>query len=611
MKNENTRNTIIFFVCTAIIMVAYYFFVIQPQAKEQQRVQALQQQQAQAVATRQAVAAGVPTAPTTLPLAQALASSPRVSVDTPSVSGSIALKGARFDDLRLKKYRETTAKNSPLVELLRPANADLGYYAEFAWIVDGGGQPVPGPDAEWKVLTPGALTPAHPITLAYDTPDGLAFRRTVSVDDKYMFAVSDAVTNNSGRPRTLTAYAAVVRNGLPADLDKNAFGIHQGAIRAFGENQSYNGNNFKDWKKKREITDVGRGGWLGITDKYWMATIVPDQRLTGSAKLAYNQSGSVDIYRALYAGPVQNLAVGGAARATTRLFAGAKEDDALKAYEKSLGIPKFESAIDWGWLYILTKPMFWVLHFFYQHVGNFGVAILLLTIVVRGALFPLANQTFASGAKMKKLQPKIEELKKKYANDQTKQQQEMMALWQREKINPVAGCLPILLQIPVFFALVKLLQGTIEMRHAPFLGWIHDLSARDPSTIWNLFGLIPWDPSQVDLPLVGHLFDGNLHIGVVALLYMGMMYLQQAMTPVATDPTQQQIMKFMPLMFVFIMAIYPVGLMIYWIWSTVLSVAQQYWFMHRYKVDNPIDGLIARIRNRGADPSDTGAGASG
>ena len=608
MKNENTRNTIIFFVCTAIIMVVYYVFVIQPQAKEQQRVQALQQQQAQAVAARQTVAAGVPAAPAVLPLPQALAASPRVGVDTPLLSGSIALKGARIDDLRLKKYRETTAKNSPMVELLRPANAGLGYYAEFAWLADGSNQPVPGPDAQWTVLTPGPLTKDHPVTLAYDSPDGLAFRRTISVDDKYMFAVSDAVTNNSGRPRTLVPYAAVVRNGLPADLDKNAFGIHQGAIRVFGEKLDFNGNNYKDWKKKREISDAGRGGWIGITDKYWMATIVPDQRLNGSAKLAYNQSGSVDIYRAMYAGPAQTLAAGSAGRSMTRLFAGAKEDDTLKAYEKNLGLPKFESAIDWGWLFFLTKPMFWILHFFYQQVGNFGVAILLLTIVVRGALFPLANQTFASGAKMKKLQPKIEELKKKYANDQAKQQQEMMALWQREKINPVAGCLPILLQIPVFFALVKLLQGTIEMRHAPFLGWIHDLSARDPSTIWNLFGLIPWDPSQIDWPFVGHVFDGNLHIGIVALLYMGMMYLQQAMTPVAADPTQQQMMKFMPLMFVFIMAFYPVGLMIYWIWSTVLSVAQQYWFMHRYGTDNPIDSFIARIRNGGHKPEGGTAG---
>jgi YidC/Oxa1 family membrane protein insertase len=615
MKNENARNTIIFIVCTVAILIVYQVFVMQPQMEARRKAAALRAAQAPAASTQTGVPGAVPDAlpgqpgavapnqVVALPRAAALAESPRVAVTTPSLTGSIALKGGQIDDLHLTKYRETVAKNAPLVEMLTPSHAEHGYYAEFGWL-GADARKFPGPDAQWRQLTPGSLTPTTPLDFAYDSPEGLSFRRRIAVDDKYMFTVSDAVTNNSGHPVQLSPYALVQRNGLPADIDKSAFNVHQGALRALGEGNKFETNNYKDWKKKVLIKDSGKGGWLGITDKYWMAAIVPDQTKTGLGRLQVGPGASGDIYTASYTGDGVAVAPGAVAQNATRLFAGAKEAEALKAYEKRFAIPKFYNAIDWGWLYILTQPMFLLLHFFFTHVGNFGIAILLLTMVVRGLLFPLANQTFASGAKMKKLQPKIDELKKKFANDATKQQQEMMELWKREKINPVAGCLPVLIQIPVFIALVKLLSATLEMRHAPFMGWIKDLSARDPTTIWNLFGLLPYNPSDFDMPWLGHIFDGNLHIGIVALVYMGMMYLQQAMTPMTADPTQQQIMKFMPLMFVFIMAIYPVGLMIYWIWSTVLSVGQQYWFMHRYKVDNPIDGLIARLTNGGKDPSD-------
>lgn len=604
MQNENARNTIIFVVCTAVILIVYQVFVLQPQVEARHKAEAIQAQQArasQAAAVRAAVTPGAAPAAQHLTRAHALAATARVPITTPSITGSLALTGGRIDDLQLSQYWVTTARKQH-VELFTPLGADRSYFAEFGWL-GANGQSLPGGDAAWRPLTTNALSPGHPVTLAFDTVDKLSFRRTISVDAKYMFTVVDQVANNSGRAVQLAPYARVERNGLPADIDKDSFGVFQGGLSAMGEDHNFHTKNFKAWRKAGEVQDKGVGGWLGITDKYWLAALAPDPHAQGQGILRVTQETGYDAYMSDWVGAPRLLAAGAATASTMHLFAGAKEADALSAYEKTLGIPKFTNAIDWGWTYILTRPMFWLLHFFYQQVGNFGLAILLLTIVVRGLLFPLANQTFSSGAKMKKLQPKIDELKQRHAKDPQKQQQEMMALWQREKINPVAGCLPILLQIPVFFALVKLLQGTIEMRHAPFLG-IHDLSARDPTSLWNLFGLIPYDPAA--LPLVGGLLDSTLHIGIVALLYTAVMYLQQAMTPVTADPTQQQIMRFMPLFFVFIMARYPVGLMIYWIWSTILSVAQQYWFMHRYKVDNPIDGLIKRLRG-GPDPSDVRA----
>jgi YidC/Oxa1 family membrane protein insertase len=432
------------------------------------------------------------------------------------------------------------------------------------------------------------------VVLAFDTVEGLSFRRTIAVDDKYMFTVTDTVTNNSGAPQTLVPYSSVQRQGLPADVFKNVLNVHEGAVGVLDGKLKL--SKYKDWKKRGEpIAGPSTGGWMGITDKYWLTALVPDQREQLKASFRVIPEAGVDVYEASYVGKARVLPAGGSVTETARLFAGAKRAEVLRGYEKSLGIAKFDEAIDWGQLlWFLTKPLFSVLEFFFKLVGNFGVALLLFTVAVKLVLFPLANQSFASMSKMKKVQPKVEELKKKYADDQAKQQQEMMALYQREKINPLAGCVPILIQIPVFFALLKVLYVTIEMRHAPFFGWIRDLSARDPTTIFNLFGLIPWDPAHA--PLIGGLLDGPLHLSAWAMMYGAMMALQQQMSPASPDPTQQMIMRFFPLVFMFILANYPVGLLIYWTWSTLLTILQQWVIMRRFGVENPIDGFLMRLR---------------
>jgi YidC/Oxa1 family membrane protein insertase len=613
MKNENARNTIIFVVLTMAILIAYQVFVLQPQMEARR---AAEQARAKAAAAAH-LQPGQPGAAAALPTdtlqfkdrSAALEASPRVAIDTPALKGSIALEGARFDDLSLKRYRQTVDKSSPPVELFTPVGARHAYFARFGWA--GPTRPA-GADlkAVWTLAQGKTLAPGQPVTLTYDAPDGLAFRRTIAVDSNYMFTVTDAVTNNSGRPIALQPYGEVQRQGVPDEVLKSATNVIQGAIQFVAGEQKMFG--YKPWLKKKpdELTTHAKsdqpGGWIGITDTYWMAVMAPDQsKPAGGLFQAKTQQG-VDVYSAQFDGPQQVIQPGAAATTTTHLFAGAKQTSLIAAYEKLVPIKNFDLTIDWGTrLWPVTRAAYAVLEFFYHHIGDFGVAILLLTVVVKLLLFPLANQAFASMSKMKKLQPKVDELKKQYANDQQKQQQEMMQLYQREKINPLAGCLPVVIQIPIFLALLRVLYLALDMRHAPFL-WLKDLSARDPSSIWTLFGLIPWDPATA--PLIGGLLDGPLHLGVVAILYGAVMYLQQTMSPASPDPTQQQMMKFMPLIFVFILSRYPVGLMIYWTWSALLSIAQQYFIMHRHKVDNPIDDFIARLRGGGQEIAAGGGG---
>jgi YidC/Oxa1 family membrane protein insertase len=588
---NNPRNTILFIVLMGAFLVAYEFFVLQPYMKRQHDAE----QRAQAAAARSAPAAnvtanlpGAPAPAVELKPAQALALASRIPIRTPSLSGSISTSGAVIDDLLLTQYRETTDKRSPPVRLLSPIGAPFAYFGEFSWLGQAG--PLFPRNAAWTAEPGQTLTPEHPVTLTLVSGPATV-RRTIAVDDRYMFTISDTVINNTSAPLTVRPTSQVERAGIDPAIIKAGFGVFQGAVGVINDKLTL--TNFQKWKKNGGPQESSKGGWAGITDKYWMAAVIPSQSDTVNTSFQVPNSGGVDVYQAGYVGPARVLAPGASTTETAHFFAGAKVAAVLKDYQTRLGVPKFDSAIDWGWFFFLTRPMFWLLDFFFRHLGSFGIAILALTVVVRAFLFMPANQGFASMSKMKKLQPKIEDIKKRYANDQAKQQQEMMALYQREKINPLAGCLPILIQIPVFIALVKLLSATIEMRHAPFL-FIKDLADRDPTTIWNLFGLIPWDPATA--PLIGGFLDGRAHIGVIALLYLGSMYLQQAMSPVAGDPTQQQMMKFMPLIFIFFLAYYPVGLMIYWIWSTFISIAQQYVLMHRHGVENPIDGFIARLR---------------
>jgi YidC/Oxa1 family membrane protein insertase len=642
MPNNESRNMIIFMVIAFVMLIGYQTLVLDPATKKKQAD--LKRQQA---AAAKVVAAPRATSGPTVKVSReaAKAASPRVTISTPALSGSLRLQGARIDDLFLTergpngyKYGETLKKDSPPVELLRPEGAEHAWFADFGWtdnIAPGVPTPaVPGlptPDTVWKVTSANTvLAPGKPVELTYVSPNRLVFTRTVAVDDKYMFTVTDTVANLGAAPVTIRPYASVQRQGLPAHHGK-AQNVHEGAVGALGDLPDKAGTElrllkFASWKKDagkkadalRSAAENGgaafdpgqqiivkslnsSGGWLGLTDKYWLAALVPAQSERVTGEYGLTQAPGVDIYDAHFGGTPRLINPGRQVSTTTRLFAGAKEVQTLKGYQKTYGIPMFENAVDWGMLSFLTKPFFLALEFFFSHLGNFGLAILAMTVCVRLLVFPLAQKSSESMARMKKLQEPMAEIKARYKDDPTKAQQETMALMQREKVNPMAGCLPILVQFPVFLAFYKVLSVTIEMRHAPFFGWLHDLSDRDPSTIMNLFGLLPYDPAQV--PLIGGLLDQYLHLGVLALLYGFTMWLVTAMNPPAPDPMQQRIFQLMPIMFTFIMAGFPAGLLVYWTFSNVFSIFQQYVIMHRLKTENPIDDFIARLRGETKAPA--------
>ena len=634
MPQNESRNMIIFMVIAFVILLGYQALVLDPANKKKQAD--LKRQQT--VAAAQVAAPKATSGPTVIVSRdEAKAASPRVTIATPSLSGSLRLQGARIDDLFLTgrnargyKYGETLDKSSPPVELLRPEGAEHAWFADFGWtdqIAPGVPTPkVPGLPTQntiWTVVSANTvLAPGKPVELRYVAPNRLVFTRTVSVDDKFMFTVSDTVANLGVAAITIRPYASVQRQGLPLHHGK-AQNVHEGAVGAMGDlpdkaDPLLRLLKFASWKKDaakkadalraaaekagqpyvdQEVIVKGfnsPGGWLGLTDKYWLAALVPAQseKITGEYGLLSTRG--VDIYAAHFGGTPRVIEPGRQVVTTTRLFAGAKEVKALKAYQKAFGIPRFEDAVDWGVLSFLTKPFFMALEFFFSHLGNFGLAILAMTVCVRLLVFPLAQKSSESMARMKKLQGPMEEIKARYKDDPVKSQQETMALMQREKVNPMAGCLPILVQLPVFLAFYKVLSVTIEMRHAPFFGWLHDLSAQDSTTIVNLFGLLPFDPAHI--PLIGGLVNQYLHIGVLPLLYGFTMWLVTAMNPPAPDPMQQRIFQLMPIMFTFIMAAFPAGLLVYWTFSNVFSIFQQYVIMHRLKTENPIDTFLAKLR---------------
>lgn len=594
MQNDNTRNTIIFVVSAVLIMILYQVFYLEPASK---RAQAQREQQQ--AATTASAAATPGTAPAagqaaSLPRATALSASPRLPIDTPSLSGSVSLRGARIDDLFLKDYRQSVEKSSPPVELLRPEGAQNAWFADIGWT----GQNlagVPNADTVWTLVSGERLAPGQPVVLRHQAANGLTFTRQIAVDDKFMFTVTDTVANLGAGPATLTPYGQIQRQGIPAGLGANQI-VHEGAIGWLDDELRL--QKYKAWSEKGGQDYSSNEGWVGITDKYWLTALAPQQGQPFKGEFRVTRAGGLTIYDANFVGRPVTIAPGRQVAATTHFFAGAKTVPLLQQYQKTLGIPELDRAVDWGFMFILTRPMFYFLEFIYRHVGNFGIAILLLTVAVKLVFFPLANKSYESITKMKKVQPQVEELRKKFKDDPAKQQQEMMALYQREKINPLTGCLPVLVQIPVFYALYKVLTVTIEMRHAPFFGWIRDLSDRDPTLIWNLYGLIPWDVAAT--PVIGGLLAGALGLGAWASLYGFTMWLTTAMNPPAPDPIQQRMFQLMPLIFMFIMAPFAVGLLIYWTWSNVLSILQQYVIMRRFKVDNPIDRIINKLTGKKA-----------
>jgi len=599
MQDDTNRNTIIFLVCAVLLFFAYQHFVLDPAMAKRQ---AEAKQRAAAEASLAAKTPGAPGAPgiagaaKPISRSEALAASPRSPIETPALKGSVALKGARIDDLYLTQFRQTVEKDSPPVELLRPEGAQHAWFAEFGWT---GANVVGLPNAQtvWTLAQGSKLAPGQPLVLTTTNGAGLTFTRKIEVDDRFMFTVTDTVANASGQPVTLAPYGSIQRQGVPASHEASQI-VHEGAVGVLGpENPTLRLIKYKKWAKDGGSGEIpSKSGWVGITDKYWLAALIPAQGQPFEGQFRDTKVGGLDVFDANYVGQPRAIAPGQQSSQTTRFFAGAKVVPVLKSYEAAFNIPRFDNAVDWGHFWFFTRPIFSFLDFIYRYVGSFGVSILVLTLAVRGLFFPIAHKQYESMAKMRRVQPQVEELRKKFKDDPQKQQQELLALYQREKVNPLAGCLPVLLQIPVFFALYKVLTVTIEMRHAPFLGWIQDLSARDPTNIWNLFGLIPWDVAST--PMVGSLLAGPLGIGVVCLLYGFTQWLSMAMSPPAPDPTQQKIMQFMPVMFTFIMAPFAVGLLIYWTWSNVFTVVQQYILMRHYKVDTPVDQFLARFGGR-------------
>ena len=582
---QDQKNTILAIVLSAIVLIGWQYFFATPQANrqrqlaEQQRQEQVEKQAAAPAGTAGSPAANAPQTPgqagsaaAPQPREKVLAATPRVEIDTPSVKGSIDLRGARLDDLSLVKYRETVDPNSPIVVLLAPSGTEEPFYAEFGWIAGAGMTlKLPNADTVWRQDGSGALQVGHPVTLVYDNGEGLEFHRTIGVDDKYLFTIEDSVSNKGTAPVTLYPYGLISRHGTPKTL--GYYILHEGFIGVL--DGAVQEKSYKSIEEKRADFNNTKG-WLGITDKYWAATLLPDPQANLTAEFSADTTTAIKRYQTSYFLDAHTVAPGATTSAMGRLFAGAKEVSVVNGYNDALHLDRFDRLIDWGYLYFLTKPMFWALDSIYKLIGNFGVAILIVTVIVKLLFFPLANKSYASMAKMKTIQPKMQALRERYADDKVKQQQELMELYKTEKINPIAGCLPILIQVPVFFSLYKVLFITIEMRHAPFFGWIKDLSAPDPTTIFNLFGLIHWDPSQV--PLIGH----YLMLGAWPLLMGVTMWAQMKLNPPPPDPAQKVIFDWMPVIFTFMLAGFSAGLVIYWAWNNSLSVLQQSVIMSRH-----------------------------
>lgn len=572
---EKNRNYFIAIGLSVVIVLAWQFLYMNPRMEAQQRAaeaqQALQQQQAaQEPAPGNVTVGNLPgagQAQATATREQALAKSERVEIDTPAVAGSINLTGARFDDLKLREYHETVDDSSPLITLFSPADTKDGYFGEIGYVGSDTSGQTPGPGTKWTLASGQKLTTTTPVTLSFTNDKGIVFNRTISIDDHYMISVSDKIENPGSEAVTLSSYGRITRNNKP--VTPSVWVIHEGFLGVFGADGSLAEHTYSNVEEDAFTSAKATGGWLGITDKYWAATIVPPQAMAYEGRFTHFTDGQPR-YQADYKGEPLTIQPGQSTELKNMVFAGAKEVPLVDRYAEEYKIPHFDLLIDWGWFYFITKPMFQLMDFFFRHVGNFGVAILLTTIVVKLIFFPLASKQYASMANMKRMQPKMEELKAKHGDDRMALQQAMMALYKEEKINPIAGCWPVLLQIPVFFALYKVIYVTIEMRHAPFFGWIQDLSAPDPTSLFNLFGLLPYD--------VPHF----LLIGVWPLIMGITMFLQMRMNPTPPDPTQQMIFNWMPLVFTFMLASFPAGLVIYWAWNNTLSVTQQAVIMKRH-----------------------------
>jgi YidC/Oxa1 family membrane protein insertase len=586
------KNLFLAIAVSLAILLGWQFFFEGPRREAQLAEQARQAELAQQAAPGGQTAPARPGVPLpsvigtdgadggVQPRSAAIAASRRVPLQSASLSGSINLENGRIDDVVLRNFRESVDPTSDNIMLLSPTGSTDPYFAEFGWATPQGS--LGGSGTNWQAQG-ATLTPDTPLVLTAQTDQGLTLTRTYSIDDKFMFTVVDRVENNGDAPVNVSAFARLARINEPDTL--GFFILHEGPIGIIdGTLKEIDYGDLSD--EPQPTTFETTGGWLGITDKYWLAALIPDQAAPVNTSFSHGltERGADRFQTDFIERTVHTVAPGAAVEASGRLFAGAKVFATLIDYRDNHNVPRFELAMDFGWFFFITKPLLQALIILAEFIGslgiaaNFGIAILLVTVIIKLFFFPLANKSYKSMSKMKALQPKMTELREKFGDDKAKMQQELMAMYKREKVNPVSGCLPIALQIPVFFALYKTLFISIEMRQSPFYGWVTDLSERDPTNIFDLFGLIPWDlPTFLAAPSI-------VAIGAWPLLMGGSMFLQQKLNPAPADPIQARMFMLMPLIFMFFLANFPVGLVIYWTWNNLLSIAQQYVIMRRMGV---------------------------
>ncbi len=582
---SDQKNLFIAIAISLVVLLGFQYFYEMPRMERQRAEQAAQALKDGAPKAGTATDAQTPQAPGSAAPAPAaavpktreevLAGGERIKISTPKVRGSIALTGGRLDDLVLTEYRETVDPKSPEIVLLAPAGAEHAYYAEFGWTAAPSEQTkLPDGATVWQADGT-ELTATKPIVLTWNNGDGLTFTRTVAIDANYMFTVTQKVENASGKKVTLFPYALVQRQGTPKT--EGLYILHEGPLGVFRDKADSSGTlkeySYKDVVSDKSIEFPSIGGWIGITDKYWLTALVPVDTANVKARFSHVVRDG-DRYQVDLLGAAVEVEQGQSGENVQRLFAGAKVVNLIDAYADQYKIARFDRAIDWGWFYFLTRPVFFCIDFFFHVFGNFGLAILTLTIIIKFLFLPLAYKSYVSMSQMKELQPEMMKLRERYGDDRQKLNEEMMALYRRSKVNPASGCLPIVLQIPVFFSLYKVIFTTIEMRHAPFYGWIHDLSAPDPTSWINLFGLLPFA-----VPHLGPLDIVN--IGVWPLIMGVTMWAQMKLNPTPPDPVQAKIFSFMPIIFTFMLGKFAAGLVIYWSWNNTLSVAQQWFIMRR------------------------------
>ena len=590
MEEQNNKNLILAMGLSAAVMIVWFVLFPPPEPPVDLAAPPTTEVVADpALATAPAAGAAGTEA------VASVADSPRLAIDTPKVAGTISLLGGRVDDLSLKKYHETIEPESDIVHLLEPVGEALPYYAVFGWLPGTGlaAGDVPGAMTEWQPVSGDTLAPGQPLTMRWENGKGLTFLREVAVDEHYMFTFTDKVENTADVTVALQPYGIIARHGLPKL--QNIFVVHEGAIqRTDGTLTETDYADMTEFEvdpavgRPAVVTEATTDGWVGFTDHYWMTTLVPEQGKPYKQILQYVPEAG--IYQAEVRPPAVSLAPGQTTGSSIRVFAGAKEWATIRAYQNEEGIAGFLDSIDWGWFYFLTKPIFAVLHWLNLQIGNMGLAIIALTFFLKFLVLPLAYKSYVSMARMKELQPEMEALKERAGEDRQRLQREMMQLYKDKKVNPAAGCLPILIQIPIFFALYKVIFVTIELRHAPFFGWLRDLSAPDPSSLYNLFGLLPWDA-----PVTGSILH-LIFIGILPILLGISMWLQQKLNPAPSDPIQQQIFAWMPWVFMFMLGGFASGLVVYWITNNTITFVQQYLIMWNHGKRPDIFGNIRAPR---------------